>query len=161
LNSLINLTNRQIKGIVIMLQTFLIGSLFLPVGTTIGSNDSEKVSLSVYQLIYRYAGLGFSDDALIYIVLACVFPGIVIFSILFLKERKNFGISVIICALYASASACFYSSARCKMVDYASMNVFPYLIILISLSSMMLLILGFFNAQSVQNASKSNKRDKK
>ena len=154
MNSLINLTKKQIKGIVIILQIFLIGSLFLPAGTTIGLNDSEKVSLSVYQLIYRYAGLGFSDDALVYMVLACVLPGVIIFSLLFLKERKNFAVSAMLCALYASVSACFYSSARCKMVDYATMNIFPYLIILISLSSMMLLILGFLSAESVQNASK-------
>ncbi|MBW7572790.1 hypothetical protein [Caproiciproducens faecalis] len=136
----------QIKSTVTLLQLFLIGALFLPAGTIVGDTGAGDTSLSVFQMINRYAGMGFSDDALFYMVMACVFPAAIILCTLILKERKNFGAAIVLCSLYATASACFYSAAKRKMVDYTTMTWLPYIIILISLTSMMLLILGFFQA---------------
>ncbi len=152
------MNKRQIKGTVILLQLFLVGALFLPAGTIVGDTSLHDTSLSVFQMIRRYAGMGFSDDALFYMVMACVFPAAIVICVLALKERKNFGASIVLCALYATASACFYSAAKIKMVDYATMTWLPYIIIFISLLSMILLILGFFQAAPAEGNGESGKR---
>ncbi|WP_444658876.1 hypothetical protein ACRQV7_15115 [Caproiciproducens sp. R2] len=153
------MNKRQIKIMVTLLQLFLIGALFLPAGTIVGDAAAGDTSLSVFQMINRYAGMGFSDDALFYMVMACVFPAAIIICMRVLKERKNFGASVVLCALYATASACFYSAAKRKMVDYATMTWLPYIIILISLTSMMLLIFGFFQAAQDGDGKESPKKE--
>ena len=152
------LNKKQIKGIVIVLQAFLVAALFLPAGTITGEVKLNDTSLSVFGMIDRYAGMGFSDDALFYMVMACAFPVAIILSILFLKERTNFGAAVVISAFYATASACFFSSAKRKMVDYATLTSIPYLIVFVSLVSMILLILGFFYAAPSEPDEK-NKND--
>ncbi|MBE6829757.1 MAG: hypothetical protein E7519_06065 [Ruminococcaceae bacterium] len=152
------MNKKQIKSMVTLLQLFLIGALFLPAGTIVGDAAGDT-ALSVFQMINRYAGMGFSDDALFYMVMACVFPAAIIIFMRVLKERKNFGASVVLCALYATASACFYSAAKRKMVDYATMTWLPYIIILISLTSMMLLIFGFFQAAQDGDGRESPKKE--
>nr|WP_319489457.1 hypothetical protein [uncultured Caproiciproducens sp.] len=152
------MSKKQVKRMIIMLQLFLIGALFLPAGTIIGNTSTHDTSLSVFQMINRYAGMGFSDDALFYMIMACAFPTLIIFFVIVLKERKNFGVSVVLCALYTTASSCFYSAAKRKMVDYATMTYLPYIIIFISLISLILLILGFFMAAPADGDADSEKR---
>ncbi len=144
------MNKKQIRAIVIVLQLFLIASLFLPAGNITGIAKSGDNSLSVFGMIDRYAGMGFSDDALFYMILACVFPTAVIFFSLFLKERRNYSTAIVLCALYATASACFFSAAKRKMVDYATLTRIPYVIIAVSLCSMLLLILCFLYAAPSQ-----------
>jgi len=129
------LNKKQIKSMVTLLQLFLIGALFLPAGTIVGGAAGGTA------------------------LMACVFPAAIIIFMRVLKERKNFGASVVLCALYATASACFYSAAKRKMVDYATMTWLPYIIILISLTSMMLLIFGFFQAAQDGDGRESPKKE--
>ncbi|QEY35344.1 hypothetical protein FL966_09960 [Caproiciproducens galactitolivorans] len=139
------MSKKQVKGIVILLQLFLIGALFLPAGTIIGSaKNQDDATLSVFRMMDRYAGMGFADDARFYMIFAGLFPAAVIVLLLVLKERKNFEAGIILSAFYATASACFYSAAKTKMVDYATMTILPNLIILVSLLSLVMLIRGFF-----------------
>ncbi|MCY1715143.1 hypothetical protein [Caproiciproducens galactitolivorans] len=139
------MSKKQVKGLVILLQLFLIGALFLPAGTIIeSSKNQDDATLSVFRMIDRYAGMGFADDARFYMIFACLFPAAIILLLLVLKERKNFQAGILLSAFYATASACFYSAAKTKMVDYATMTILPNIIILISLVSMIMLIWGLF-----------------
>lgn len=139
------MSKKQVKGLVILLQLFLIGALFLPAGTIIeSSKNQDDATLSVFRMIDRYAGMGFADDARFYMIFAGLFPAAVILLLLVLKERKNFQAGILLSAFYATASACFYSAAKRKMVDYATMTILPNIIILISILSMIMLIWGLF-----------------
>jgi len=150
------LNKKQVKIIVLILQLFLIGALFLPAGRIEeGTGDS---SLSVFGMIARYAGMGFSDDARFYMIFACVFPAAIIFCVLFLKDRKNFGAATVLEALYAPASACFFSASEIKMVDYATLTRLPYIIVFVSIVSMMFLILGFFYAAPIDSDHGNDKK---
>lgn len=140
------MNKRQAKIIVTILQLFLVGALFLPAGKISEGTSTKVTSLSVFGMIDRYAGMGFSDDALIYMIFACAFPAVIIFSVLFLKDRINFGAATVLSALYSAASACFFSASKIRMVDYATFTTMPYIIVFVSLVSMMFLILGFFYA---------------
>lgn len=141
------MNKKQVKVVAIFLELFLIISLFLPAGRIIESSAKGDTSLSVFGMVARYGGMGFADDALFYMILACAFPAASILSLLFVKERKNFGAAVVLNALYAAASACFFSSAAQKLVNYSELNLVPYVIVFISLAAMMLLIFGFLMAQ--------------
>jgi hypothetical protein len=154
------LNKKQVKVIVIILQLFLVGALFLPAGKISGATGTDDSSLSVFGMIDRYAGMGFSDDARFYMILACVFPAAIIFSVLFIKERKNFGAATILSAFYSAASACFFSSSKIKMIDYATLTKLPYIIIIVSLISMIFLILGFFYAAPINGNNEDNKKNK-
>jgi hypothetical protein len=157
---LIELNKRQIKIIVIFLQIFLVGSMFLPAGRiSADTTNAGDSALSVFGMIDRYAGMGFSDDARFYMIMACVFPAVIVFSILFLKDRKNFGIATVLSALYAAASACFFSASRIKMVDYATLTRLPYIIVFLSIVSMLFLILGFFYAAPTGGGQGDDKKD--
>lgn len=140
------MNKKQVKIIVVFLQAFLVGAMFLPAGRMDEGAGKGDSSLSVFGMIHRYAGMGFSDDARFYMIFACVFPVAIVFCVLFLKDRINFGSATILSAFYACASACFFSASRTKLVDYATMTVLPYIIVFISLVSMMVQILGFFYA---------------
>lgn len=143
---------KQIKIAITILQLCLIGALFLPAGRIIEDTGTGDSSLSVFGMIARYAGMGFSDDALFYVILACIFPSVIILSVFFFKDRKNFGIATVLSALYTAAAACFYTAATQKMVDYATITKLPYLIVTISLVSMLLLIFGFLSTAPPENA---------
>lgn len=139
------LLKKRVKLITVILQLCLIGALFLPAGRIIENTGTSDSTLSVFGMIARYAGMGFSDDARFYMILACVFPAATILSVLFFKDRKNFGFATVLGALYLAATACFYSAAAKKMVDYATMTKLQYLIVIVSLVSLLLLIFGFLN----------------
>lgn len=151
------MNKKNIRRIAIVLQLFLIAALFLPAGTIVGADKSEDASISVFGMIERYAGMGFSDDALFYMVLACAFPLAIILSSFLIKERKNYGTAITLSALYSAASACFFSAAKIKMIDYATLTRLPYLIVIISIISMMLLILCFFYATPNQEGRENKK----
>jgi hypothetical protein len=157
---LIKLNKKQVKVIVVILQLFMVGSMFLPAGRiSADTTNAGDSSLSVFGMIDRYAGMGFSDDARFYMIMAFVFPVVIVFSILFLKDRKNFGIATVLSALYAAASACFFSASKIKMVDYATLTRLPYIIVFLSLVSMMFLILGFFYAAPGGGDQADDKKD--
>jgi hypothetical protein len=142
------MNKKQIKIIVLILQLFLVGALFLPAGIVEGSNK-KVLTLSVFGMIDRYAGMGFSDDARFFMIFACFFPAAIILSIFFLKERFNFGTATILSAFYSAATACFFSAAKTRMVDYATVTILPYIIVIVSVLTMMIEILGFFYAYPV------------
>ena len=156
---MIQLNKKQVKGIVVALQLFLIGAMFLPAGRISVDKSAGDSSLSVFGMIARYAGMGFSDDARFFMIMACAFPAAIIFCVLFLKDRNNFGISTVLSALYAAASACFFSASKLKMVDYATLTRLPYIIIFLSLVSMMFLILGFFYAAPTGGDHEDDKKE--
>lgn len=145
------MNKKQVKGVVITLELFLIAALFLPAGTLTDANNSNDRPLSVFGMIDRYSGMGFSDDARIYTILAFVLPIAIILAVLFVKERKNFGTGIVLSALYSTASACFFSSAKRKMVDYATLTTLPYLMTIIALVCMLVLIFGFLQAAPKKN----------
>ncbi len=151
------MSKKQIKIFTVVLQLCLVGALFLPAGRILEYTESGDSSLSVFGMIARYAGMGFSDDALFYVILACFFPTAIVVSVLFLKDRKNFGFATVLSALYTAASACFYTAAAQKMVDYAAMSKLPYLLVMVSLASMLLLIFGFLSTPPVENTGNTEK----
>lgn len=138
---------KQIKMAVALLELFLIGALFLPAGRIIDSSQKSDSSLSVFGMIARYGGIGFADDALFYTILACTLPIAIILTMLLLHERYNFGTATLLGALQATASACFFSAAAQKLVDYTAMTLLPYLIIFISIAAFLLLVYGFLISQ--------------
>lgn len=152
------MNKKQIKVTVTILQIFLIGTLFLPAGRIIENASSGDSTLSVFGMIARYSGMGFSDDALLYMILACIFPSAIILSVFLLKDRKNFGVATVLSALYFAASPCFFSAASKKMVDYADMTKLPYLIVFVSLASMILLILGFLASAPAGTGDEEDKK---
>ena len=156
---MIQLNKKQVKGIVIVSQLFLIVAMFMPAGRISVDTNGGDSSLSVFGMIDRYAGMGFSDDARFYMIMACAFPAAIIFCVLFLKDRKNYGISIVLSALYSTASACFFSASRLKMVDYATLTRLPYIITFVSLVSMMFLILGFFYAAPIGGDHEDDKKE--
>lgn len=141
------MSKKTIKILVTIIQLFLIASLFLPAGRTLGGGGKGDDSLSVFGMIHRYAGMGFSDDALLYTVLACIIPTAVIVTMFVLKERYNFGTATLLCAFYSLSSACFFSAASNRMVDDTALTYLPYMITGMSLVSMMLLIFAFLMSQ--------------
>ncbi len=151
---------KQVKTVVIILQLCLVGALFLPAGRIIENTGTGDGTLSVFGMIERYAGMGFSDDARFYMILACIFPSAVIFCVLVLKDRKNFGIATVLSAFYLAASACFYSAATKRMVDYATMTNLPYLIVIVSLASLLLLIFGFLSTAPPDDRDEDNRKEK-
>ena len=153
-----NLNKKQIKIVATILQLCLIGALFLPAGRIIENTATGDSTLSVFGMIARYAGMGFSDDALFYMILACIFPSATILCLWLLKDRKNFGIPTVLNAFYLTASVCFYTAATKKMVDYATMTELPYLIVTVSLASMLLLIFGFLATAPVNDTDEDDKK---
>ncbi|WP_411677185.1 hypothetical protein [Caproicibacter sp.] len=135
---------RQVKILLIAMQLLLIGMQFLPVGRaadTAGSDGAK--SLSVFSMISRYAGMGFANDALVYLLLSCLLPVLTILLLIFLKTRYNYGTAAGLSAFYMLAAACFFSAAKRKMVDTVMLTGLHYLIILVSILSLALASWGF------------------
>lgn len=147
-------SKKQIKVLLLILELFLMAALFLPAGRINGVNDN---TLSVFGMIARYGGMGFSDDALFFMILSGAFPVAVIFSVFFVRERYNFGIAAVMNAFYTVASACFFSAAARRLVDYSSMTLLPYLIIFVSLAAMLLAALGFLLSEPTPHREKNGK----
>ena len=134
---------RLIKTLLILIQALLIGMQFLPVGVAASSTPGSKEPLSVFGMIHRYAGMGFSNDALVYLLLSCLLPIVTVFMLIFVGERYNFGTAACLSAFYMLAAACFFTAAKRKMVDSVAMTGLHYLIILVSLLSFALAAWGF------------------
>lgn len=145
------MTKKHVKTAYIVFQVLLIGFMFLPVGVAVASDASPMLSLSVFGMIQRYGGMGFSNDALVYLVFACALPILSVVLLLRMKERKNFGTVSWLSAFYTLVAACFFSAAKEKMVDSVSMTGLHYVIILVSLAAMIAAILGFFLAAPKPN----------
>ncbi len=141
---------KQIKMWVIILEAVSILALFFPAGRIINSPGKESNSLSVFGMIARYGGVGFSDDALFYMILACALPAAVVLSMLVIRERRNFGVATLLSALQAAAAACFFTAASRQLVDYSAMTLLPYLIVFLALGIMALLIMGYMSAYTPQ-----------
>mgnify|MGYP000962537964 CR=1 FL=1 len=118
------MTNKQLKIVMILMQGILVGTLFLPAGRAIGVNGEPGVAVSVFGMIRRYAGMGFSNDALVYMVLSCLVPSLTVAACLG--------------TLYVLATSCFFSAAKRKMVDSVTMTGLHYLIVFLALASMLL-----------------------
>lgn len=146
------MTKKHMKIAYIVFQVLLVGFMFLPVGVSATSDASSVLSLSVFGMIRRYGGMGFSNDALVYLIFACTLPVLSSLLLLRLKERANFGTSSWLSALYTLAAACFFSAAKEKMVDSVSMTGLHYVIILVSFAGMLAAILGFFLAAPKPNS---------
>ncbi|XOQ43269.1 MAG: DUF4293 domain-containing protein [Clostridium sp.] len=134
---------KQIKILLVIMQVLLIGMQFLPVGRASAAHDGDRGTLSVLGTIYRYAGMGFSNDALVYLLLSCLIPILTVVFLFVLKERYNFGTAACLSAFYMLAAACFFSAAKRKMIDSITFTGLHYLIILVSLVSLALAAWGF------------------
>lgn len=134
---------KHIKILLVVMQALLIGMQFLPVGRASAVRAGEKEPLSVFGMIYRYAGMGFSNDALVYLLLSCLIPILTVVFLFVLKERYNFGTAACLSAFYMLAAACFFSAAKRKMIDSVMFTGLHYLIILVSLVSLALAAWGF------------------
>ena len=141
LKGYLTMSKKKLKALITFMQVLLVGTLFLPVGVETGS--SADPALSVFGLTRRYAGLGFSDDAFVFTIIACCLPLLTAVLLFILKGRSDFGTAACLCALYSMCAACFFSAAKNQMVDVVSMTGVHYLIILISLIAMLLSIYGF------------------
>lgn len=138
------MSKKQLKVFITVLQALLICMLFLPVGMETAANSPlQQMALSVFGLIRRYAGMGFSNDALLFTIVACCLPVLIVIFLFAFKGRSDFGTSACLCALYTMCAACFFSAAKEQMVDVVSMTGVHYVIILISLTAMLLSIYGF------------------
>lgn len=127
------------------IQLLLVAALFLPAGKFTGQGGAGENTISVFDMARRYAGLGFSDDTMVFIIFSfCIPTANIIFSVSSLKNRLNFGVPVCLCALYEVVTACFFSSAKVKMVDSVGMTGLHYMLILLAIVSMFLYIYGFF-----------------
>ena len=140
------MTKKQIRILLILVQGILIGTLFLPVGRAVAGEGKPGDAVSVFGMIRRYAGMGFSNDALVYMALACLLPVLIVVFLFLLKERYNFGTAACLSALYSLSAACFFSAARRKMVDSVTMTGLHYLIVLLTLVSILLSCWGFLLA---------------
>lgn len=140
------MTKKQVKITLVFFQLLLILTLFLPVGKIAAADASHSSVLSVFGMVRRYAGMGFSNDALVYMALSCCLPLLTILLLFLLHERKNFGVAACLCAFYTLAAACFFTAAKGKMVDSVAMTGLHYFIILLSLVSMGVAIFGYFIA---------------
>ncbi|MFU0832198.1 MAG: DUF4293 domain-containing protein [Oscillospiraceae bacterium] len=134
---------KHIKILLVLMQALLIGMQFLPVGRASAVRAEEKESLSVFRMIHRYAGMGFSNDALVYLLLSCLIPILTVVFLFVLKERYNFGTAACLSAFYMLAAACFFTAAKRKMIDSVMFTGLHYLIILVSLVSLALAAWGF------------------
>lgn len=134
---------KQVKILLIGMQVLLVGMQFLPVGRTAVPGTDHTDTLSVFKMMYRYAGMGFSNDAVVYLLLSCFFPILTILLLVFLRERYNYGTAACLSAFYMLAAACFFSAAKRKMVDSVMMTGLHYLIILVSFLSLALACWGF------------------
>ena len=132
------MTNKQFKIVMILMQGILVGTLFLPAGRAIGVNGEPGVAVSVFGMIRRYAGMGFSNDALVYMVLSCLVPSLTVALQFALRERYNYGAAACLGTLYVLATSCFFSAAKRKMVDSVTMTGLHYLIVFLALASMLL-----------------------
>lgn len=134
----IAMKRKQIQWTVVILQALLVGALFLP-AARVPKTDSGTESLSVFEMIGRYAGLGFSNDAFFYMVFACTLPVLIaVFTLV--SGKKSLNSAILLTAFYAAASACFYSAAREKIVDSAVLTPLPYIIVFFSLVALFLLL---------------------
>jgi hypothetical protein len=126
------------------IQLLLVAALFLPAGKITGPDGSGESTLSVFGMIRRYAGMGFSDDALFFTIFSCCIPAANILFPFLLKKRLNFGVPACLSAFHALVAACFFSSARVKMVDSVGMTGLHYVLILLAVVSLFLYIFGYF-----------------
>ena len=140
------MTKKQIRIYLVLVQAVLVVTLFLPAGRAISADGKPSASVSVFGMIRRYAGMGFSNDALVYMVLSCLLPVLIVAFLFFLKERFNYGTAACLSALYSLAAACFFSAAKRKMVDSVTMTGLHYVIVLLTLVSILLSIGGFLSA---------------
>lgn len=153
------MSKNQLKAFITVLQALLIGTLFLPVGREITTKPAiEQIELSVFGMVRRYAGMGFSNDALVFMIVACCLPAFVVIFLFALKGRSDFGSSACLCAFYAICAACFFSAAKEQMVDVVAMTGVHYLIIFISLIAMLFSIYGFLRFPSFHAARKKRLR---
>jgi hypothetical protein len=145
------MSKKQLKALITALQVLLICMLFLPVGMeTAAKSALQKMALSVFGLMRRYAGMGFSNDALVFTIIACCLPVLITVFLFALKGRSDFGTAACLGALYTLCAACFFSAAKNQMVDVVSMTGVHYIIILISIIAMLLSIYGFIRFSKIK-----------
>ena len=137
------MSKKQVKILLVVVQVLLIGMQFLPVGRALVSETGEHTALSVFGMIHRYAGLGFSNDALIYLIFSCLLPLLIVVLLFSLRERRNFGAAACLSAFYLLAVACFFSAAKRKMVDAVAMTGLHYLIVFVAVVSLALAAGGY------------------
>ena len=137
------MSKKQIKILMVAVQALLIGMQFLPVGRVLTPGTGNRTALSVFDMIHRYAGLGFSNDALVYLIFSCLLPLLTVVLLFALRERYNFGVAACLSAFYLLAVACFFSAAKRKMVDAVAMTGLHYLIVFMAVVSLMLAVAGF------------------
>lgn len=127
-----------------IIQVFLAAALFLPAGKITGQAGQSETTLSVFEMIRRYAGMGFSNDALFFTIFSCCIPALNLIFPHCLKKPMNFGIPTCLSAFHALVTACFFSAARIKMVDSVGMTGLHYLMILFMIVALFLYIDGYF-----------------
>lgn len=137
------MSKKQIKILLVVVQALLIGMQFLPVGLVQVPETGDRAALSVFGMIHRYAGLGFSNDALVYLIFSCLLPLLAVVLLFALRERRGFGAAACLSAFYLLAAACFFSAARRKMVDAVTMTGLHYLIVFLAAVSLVLAAGGY------------------
>lgn len=113
------MTKKQVKILLIVIQALLLGMLFLPAAYSLGANP---VPLSTFDLVRRYADIGYKPGSLVYIVLAVCCPVMSALSPLLLHDRKNFGVPACISALTCVVQACFSSTVSNAMLSSVRMT---------------------------------------
>lgn len=138
------MTKKQIVISASAVQLFLVAALFLPAGKVTGAAGAEASTLSIFGMIRRYAGMGFSDDALLFTIFSCCIPAANIIFPFCPVKRLNFSVPAALSAFHAVVASCFFSSARIKMVDSVGMTGLHYVLILFMLVALFLYIFGYF-----------------
>lgn len=93
--------------------------------------------LDAFDLMRRYAALGFSPDAQAYGFLALALPVLTTVFLFTLRERKNFGTGACLCALNVMAGACFFSAVKAAFSGSVIMTGLHYLLELLLLAGVL------------------------
>lgn len=123
------MTKKRLKLCICILQALCLGMLFLPMG-----RSQSGGFLDAFDLMRRYAALGFSPDAQAYGFLALALPVLTAVLLFALRERKNFGTGACLCALNSVAGACFFSAVKAAFSGSVVMTGLHYLLELLLLA---------------------------
>lgn len=138
-----SVTKKQLKLCICVLQSVCLGLLFLPMGRA----QQGGGYLNSFELMRRYAALGFSPDAQVYAFLSLLLPMLTAVFLFTLRERKNFGVGACLCAFNVVTGACFYSAVKTAFSGSVTMTGLHYLLEFLLLASLIVEIYSYLNCE--------------
>lgn len=130
---------KRLKLWICILQAASLGFLFLPMGR----EQQSGAFLDAFDLMRRYAALGFSPDAQVYGFLAFLLPVLTAAFLFTLRDRWNFGTGACLCAFHVVTAACFYSAVKTAFSGSVAMTGVHYLLVFLLLVSVLVEICAY------------------